>query len=148
MDWLREYSLENKDEVFVRGFLGKLIFSGEEVIKSARVLSGAEKVRGKLSKMRLQQENLIFLDEPNSHLALESIQALNNGLRDFKGTLIFSSDDHTINQTVAKRIMEYYPHGVVDKLVEYDDFITDKKIAEQGTALASKYISIGYIRSA
>ena len=138
MDWLREYSLENKDEVFVRGFLGKMLFSGEEVFKSARVLSGGEKVRCMLSKMMLQQANLIFLDEPTSHLDLESIQALNNGMRDFKGTLIFSSHDHTINQTVANRIIEIYPHGVLDKLVEYDDFITDKKIAEQRTALASK----------
>ena len=138
MDWLREYSPENKDEVFVRGFLGKMLFSGEEVFKSARVLSGGEKVRCMLSKMMLQQANLIFLDEPTSHLDLESIQALNNGMRDFKGTLIFSSHDHTINQTVANRIIEIYPHGVLDKLVEYDDFITDKKIAEQRTALASK----------
>jgi ATPase subunit of ABC transporter with duplicated ATPase domains len=138
MDWLREYSPENKDEVFVRGFLGKMLFSGEEVFKSARVLSGGEKVRCMLSKMMLQQANLIFLDEPTSHLDLESIQALNNGMRDFKGTLIFSSHDHTINQTVANRIIEIYPHGVLDKLVEYDDFIKDKKIAEQRSALASK----------
>jgi ATPase subunit of ABC transporter with duplicated ATPase domains len=138
MDWLRDYSPENKDEVFVRGFLGKMLFSGEEVFKSARVLSGGEKVRCMLSRMMLQQANLIFLDEPTSHLDLESIQALNNGMRDFKGTLVFSSHDHTINQTVANRIIEIYPHGVLDKLVEYDDFITDKKIAEQRTALASK----------
>ena len=138
MDWLREYSPENKDEVFVRGFLGKMLFSGEEVFKSSRVLSGGEKVRCMLSRMMLQQANLLFLDEPTNHLDLESIQALNNGMRDFKGTLVFSSHDHTINQTVANRIIEIYPHGALDKLVEYDDFISDKKIADQRVALASK----------
>jgi ATPase subunit of ABC transporter with duplicated ATPase domains len=138
MDWLREYSPENKDEVFVRGFLGKMLFSGEEVFKSARVLSGGEKVRCMLSRMMLQQANLLFMDEPTNHLDLESIQALNNGMRDFKGTLVFSSHDHTINQTVANRIVEIFPHGVMDKMVEYDEYITDKKIAEQRAALAGK----------
>ena len=140
VDWLRQWAKteEEREEVHIRGFLGKMLFSGEEALKKATVLSGGEKVRCMLSRMMLQQANLIFLDEPTSHLDLESIQALNNGMRDFKGTLVFSSHDHTINQTVANRIIEIYPHGVLDKLVEYDDFITDKKIAEQRTALASK----------
>ncbi|HAR21090.1 MAG TPA: ABC-F family ATPase, partial [Cryomorphaceae bacterium] len=138
MDWLRDYSPENKDEVFVRGFLGKMLFSGEEVFKSARVLSGGEKVRCMLSRMMLQQANLLFLDEPTNHLDLESIQALNNGMRDFKGTLVFSSHDHTINQTVANRVIELFPHGILDKLVEFDDFISDQKIAAQRLALAAK----------
>jgi ATPase subunit of ABC transporter with duplicated ATPase domains len=131
MDWLREFSPENKDEVFVRGFLGKMLFSGEEVFKSARVLSGGEKVRCMLSRMMLQQANLLFLDEPTNHLDLESIQALNNGMKDFKGTLVFSSHDHTINQTVANRIIEIFPNGVMDKIVEYDDYITNSKIGGQ-----------------
>ena len=131
MDWLREFSPENKDEVFVRGFLGKMLFSGEEVFKSARVLSGGEKVRCMLSRMMLQQANMLFLDEPTNHLDLESIQALNNGMKDFKGTLVFSSHDHTINQTVANRIIEIFPNGVMDKMVEYDDYITNSKIGSQ-----------------
>ena len=131
MDWLREFSPENKDEVFVRGFLGKMLFSGEEVFKSASVLSGGEKVRCMLSRMMLQQANLLFLDEPTNHLDLESIQALNNGMKDFKGTLVFSSHDHTINQTVANRIIEIFPNGVMDKMVEYDDYITNSKIGSQ-----------------
>ena len=131
IDWLREFSPENKDEVFVRGFLGKMLFSGEEVFKSAKVLSGGEKVRCMLSRMMLQQANLLFLDEPTNHLDLESIQALNNGMLDFKGSMVFSSRDHTINQTVANRIVEIFPHGNLDKLMEYDQFISDPEITEQ-----------------
>ena len=138
MDWLREYSPDNKDEVFVRGFLGKMLFSGEEVFKSSTVLSGGEKVRCMLSRMMLQQANLLFMDEPTNHLDLESIQALNNGMRDFKGTMIFSSHDHTINQTVANRIIEIFPRGVMDKMVEFDEYIADKKITEQRTKMAVK----------
>ncbi len=138
MDWLREYSPDNKDEVFVRGFLGKMLFSGEEVFKSCTVLSGGEKVRCMLSRMMLQQANLLFMDEPTNHLDLESIQALNNGMRDFKGTMIFSSHDHTINQTVANRIIEIFPRGVMDKMVEFDEYIADKKITEQRTKMAVK----------
>ncbi len=137
MDWLREYSPDNKDEVFVRGFLGKMLFSGEEVFKSSTVLSGGEKVRCMLSRMMLQQANLLFMDEPTNHLDLESIQALNNGMRDFKGTMIFSSHDHTINQTVANRIIEVFPRGVMDKMVEFDEYIADKKITEQRTKMAA-----------
>ncbi len=131
IDWLREYSPKNKDEVFVRGFLGKMLFSGEEVFKSASVLSGGEKVRCMLSKMMLEQANLLFLDEPTNHLDLESIQALNNGMKDFKGTLMFTSHDHTINQTVANRIIEIFRYGVLDKMVEYDEYISNTKISAQ-----------------
>ena len=138
IDWLREFSPENKDEVFVRGFLGKMLFSGEEVFKSAKVLSGGEKVRCMLSRMMLQQANLLFLDEPTNHLDLESIQALNNGMRDFKGSMVFSSHDHTINQTVANRIVEIFPQGNMDKLMEYDQFIADPKIAEQRQQLGGR----------
>ena len=138
VDWLREYSPENKDEVFVRGFLGKMLFSGEEVLKSAKVLSGGEKVRCMLSRMMLQQGNLLFFDEPTNHLDLESIQALNNAMQAFKGSLVFSSHDHTINQTVANRIIEIFPHGILDKMTEYDHYISDAKIAEQRLAMSGK----------
>lgn len=134
IDWLREYS-ENKDEVYVRGFLGKMLFTGEEVLKSAKVLSGGEKMRCMLSRMMLQEANFLTLDEPTNHLDLESIQALNNSLRDFKGTILFTSHDHTFTQTIANRIIEISPAGHLDKLMEYDDYISDDKVAEQREAL-------------
>lgn len=130
IDWLREYS-ENKDEVYVRGFLGKMLFTGEEVLKSAKVLSGGEKMRCMLSRMMLQEANVLTLDEPTNHLDLESIQALNNSLRDYKGTILFTSHDHTFTQTIANRIIEISPAGNLDKLMEYDDYISDKKVSEQ-----------------
>ena len=108
-----------------------MLFSGEEVFKSARVLSGGEKVRCMLSRVMLTQGNLIMMDEPTNHLDLESIQALNNAMKDFKGTLMFSSHDHTINQTVANRIIEIFPHKTLDKLMDYDSYITDPKVEEQ-----------------
>lgn len=134
IDWLRQYS-ENKDEVYVRGFLGKMLFTGEETFKSARVLSGGEKVRCMLSRMMLKEGNVLMLDEPTNHLDLESIQALNNSLADFKGTILFTSHDHTFTQTVANRIIEFSPNGMIDKLLEYDDYITDDKIQQQREAL-------------
>jgi ATPase subunit of ABC transporter with duplicated ATPase domains len=130
INWLRTYST-NKDEVYVRGFLGKMLFTGEEVLKKARVLSGGEKMRCMLSRMMLQQANFLSLDEPTNHLDLESIQALNNALQDFNGTMIFTSHDHTFTQTIANRIIEFGPGGVLDKLMSYDDYINDAKIAEQ-----------------
>ena len=126
MDWLRQYSTI-KDEVYVRGFLGKMLFSGEETFKSARVLSGGEKVRCMLSRMMLAQANLLMFNEPTSHLDLESIQALNNALTDFKGTLLLSCHDHTIMQSVANRIIEINPGEQHDKLMDYDEFIAFKK---------------------
>lgn len=134
IDWLREYS-ENKDEVYVRGFLGKMLFTGEEVLKSARVLSGGEKMRCLMSRMMLQEANLLTLDEPTNHLDLESIQALNNSLQEYKGSALFTSHDHTFTQTIANRVIEIFPNGTLDKLLEYDDYINDGKIQEQREAL-------------
>ena len=134
IDWLRQYS-ENKDEQYVRGFLGKMLFSGEEVMKSAAVLSGGEKMRCMISRIMLAQANLIILDEPTNHLDLESITAFNNGLKDFKGTVFFTSHDHTFTHTVANRIIEIAPKGMLDKLMSYDDYLSDKKIQEQRAAL-------------
>ncbi len=130
IDWLKEYST-NKDDVYVRGFLGKMLFTGEESMKSAKVLSGGEKVRCMLSKMMLAEANLLIMDEPTNHLDLESIQALNNGMKEFKGTMLFTSHDHQITQTVANRIIEIFPKGQMDKLLEYDDYINDSKIEAQ-----------------
>ncbi len=134
VDWLRQYS-ENKDEVYVRGFLGKMLFTGEEVFKSASVLSGGEKMRCMLSRMMLKEGNVLMLDEPTNHLDLESIQALNNSLKDFKGTILFTSHDHTFTQTVANRVIEISPNGMLDKLLEYDEYISEPKIQEQREAL-------------
>jgi ATPase subunit of ABC transporter with duplicated ATPase domains len=130
IDWLREYS-EDKDEQYVRGFLGKMLFTGEEVMKSVSVLSGGEKMRCMISRIMLAQANLIILDEPTNHLDLESIQAFNNSLQDFKGTVFFTSHDHTFTDTVANRIIEVTPNGILDKLMSYDDYLADKKIQEQ-----------------
>ena len=141
IDWLRQYS-SNKDEVYIRGFLGKMLFTGEESMKSAGVLSGGEKVRCMLSRMMLQEANLLMLDEPTNHLDLESIQALNNSMRDFKGSIIFTSHDHTITQTVANRIIEFGPAGMLDKLMEYDEYIASPAIQEQREALSGA-VSVG-----
>ena len=134
IDWLRQYS-DNKDEVYVRGFLGKMLFTGEEVFKSASVLSGGEKMRCMLSRMMLKEGNVLMLDEPTNHLDSESIQALNNSLKEFKGTILFTSHDHTFTQTVANRIIEISPNGMLDKLMEYDEYISEPKIQEQREAL-------------
>ncbi len=139
IDWLRQYS-ENKDEVYVRGFLGKMLFTGEETFKSARVLSGGEKVRCMLSRMMLKEGNVLMLDEPTNHLDLESIQALNNSLRDFKGTILFTSHDHTFTQTIADRIIEISPNGTMDKLMEYDEYISEPRIQEQREALKTSMV--------
>ncbi len=130
LDWLRQYS-ENKDEVFVRGFLGKMLFSGEEIFKSARVLSGGEKVRCMLSKTMLAGGNLVILEEPTNHLDLESITSLNNGMIDFQGTILFTSFDHALNQSVANRIIEIFPHGHLDKLLSFDEYLESEKIQQQ-----------------
>ena len=136
IDWLRQYAEgEDVDEVYVRGFLGKMLFSGEESFKKANVLSGGEKVRCMLSRMMLQQANFLVLDEPTNHLDLESIQALNNALQNFNGTLMFTSHDHTFTQTVANRIIELSPNGVIDKLMTYDEYIESEKVATQREAL-------------
>ena len=136
IDWLRQYS-EEKDEVFIRGFLGKMLFTGEEVFKKSNVLSGGEKVRCMLSRMMLLSGNVLIMDEPTNHLDLESIQALNNALINFKGTVLFTSHDHQFVQTVANRIVELGPESHLDKLMTYDDFIESEKIKEQREELYS-----------
>lgn len=127
VDWLRQYS-EEKDETFIRGFLGKMLFSGEETQKKCTVLSGGEKVRCMLSRMMMQRGNVLTFDEPTNHLDLESITALNNGLKDFRGTIIFTSRDHELTQTVSDRILELTPNGLIDREMPFDEYITDPKI--------------------
>jgi ATPase subunit of ABC transporter with duplicated ATPase domains len=132
IDWLRQFAEEeNKDEVYIRGFLGKMLFSGEEVFKKCNVLSGGEKVRCMVSRMMLAGANLLILDEPTNHLDLESITAFNNALKDFPGTVLFTSHDHEFTQTVANRIIEITPNGFIDKLMTYDEYIESDKVAEQ-----------------
>ncbi|SFE98882.1 ABC-F family ATP-binding cassette domain-containing protein [Thermoflexibacter ruber] len=127
VDWLRQFS-EEKDESFIRGFLGRMLFSGEESLKKASVLSGGEKMRCMIAKMILSKANLLVLDEPTNHLDLESITAFNNGLKDYRGTVLFTSHDHEFVQTVANRIIELTPSGIIDRPMSYDEYITDEKI--------------------
>jgi ATPase subunit of ABC transporter with duplicated ATPase domains len=129
VDWLRQYS-KDKDETYIRGFLGKMLFSGEEVLKKCNVLSGGEKVRCMLSRMMLTGANCLIMDEPTNHLDLESITALNNALKDWKYILMFTSHDHELTQTVANRIIELTPGGVIDKRMTYDEYLSDKTVAE------------------
>lgn len=135
LDWLRQYS-EDQDESFVRGFLGRMLFSGEESLKEASVLSGGEKVRCMLSRMMLSGANVLLLDEPTNHLDLESITALNDGLIAFTGTMLFVSHDHEFIQTIANRIMEITPNGVVDRVTTYDEYLANETVKKQ---LAEKY---------
>lgn len=123
VDWLRQFSPVDQSESFLRSFLGRMLFSGEEVLKKASVLSGGEKVRCMLSKMMLSGANVLLLDEPTNHLDLESITALNNGLINYKGSLIFSSHDHQFIQTIANRIFEFTPSGLIDKQVTYNEYL-------------------------
>lgn len=122
VDWLRQYS-DDKDEVYIRGFLGKMLFSGEEVFKKVSVLSGGEKVRCMISRMMLAHGNVLILDEPTNHLDLESIQAFNNALKDFPGTVLFTSHDHTFVETVANRVVRITPTEIIDKLMSFDEFL-------------------------
>jgi len=136
IDWLRQFADdENKDEVYIRGFLGKMLFSGEEVFKKCSVLSGGEKVRCMISRMMLAGANLLILDEPTNHLDLESITAFNNALKDFPGTVLFTSHDHEFTQTVANRIIEITPNGHIDRLMTYDDYISSETINAQKETL-------------
>lgn len=132
VDWLRQYAQteEEREEVFLRGFLGKMIFSGEEALKKSNVLSGGEKVRCMLSRMMMKRANILLLDEPTNHLDLESIQALNNSLINFKGTILFTTHDHEFAQTVANRIIELTPKGAIDRLGTFDEYLADPKIKE------------------
>jgi len=130
MDWLRQYS-ENKDEQYIRGFLGKMLFSGDEVHKMSNVLSGGEKVRCMISRMMLKQANFLMLDEPTNHLDLESITALNNSLLNFSGTVIFTSHDHQFTQTVANRVIELTPNGCIDRMKTLDEYLENADIKAQ-----------------
>ena len=132
VDWLRQYAQteEEREEVFLRGFLGKMIFSGEEALKRSNVLSGGEKVRCMLSKMMMKRANILILDEPTNHLDLESIQALNNSLISFKGTVLFTTHDHQFAQTLANRIIELTPNGVIDRHMTFDEYLLDPKVKE------------------
>lgn len=132
VDWLRQWAKteEERDEVYVRGFLGKMIFSGEEALKSAKVLSGGEKVRCMTSRMMMQRANVLMLDEPTNHLDLESITAFNNSLKNFKGSVLFTTHDHEFAQTVANRVVELTPKGIIDRYMSFDDYLDDPKIQE------------------
>ncbi len=130
VDWLRQYS-KDQDETYVRGFLGRMLFSGEESLKKANVISGGEKVRCMLSKMMNVGANALMLDEPTNHLDLESITALNNGLINFSGSMIFVSHDHQFVQTIANRIIQITPNGLIDKQMSYDEFLEDDRVKEQ-----------------
>jgi len=134
VDWLRQFSKE-KDETYIRGFLGRMLFSGEESLKSATVLSGGEKVRCMLSKIMLQNPNFLLLDEPTNHLDLESITAFNNGLKNFPGTVLFTTHDHEFIQSLANRIIEIGPYGVIDKEMSYDEYIRDPRVKEARASL-------------
>ncbi len=133
VDWLRQWAKteEEREEVYIRGFLGKMIFSGEEALKTARVLSGGEKVRCMLSRMMMMRANVLMLDEPTNHLDLESITAFNNSLKNFKGTVLFTTHDHEFAQTVANRVIELTPNGAIDRYLSFDEYMNDKKIKEQ-----------------
>ncbi len=137
INWLRKYS-ENKDEQFIRGFLGRMLFSGEEVYKKSSVLSGGEKVRCMLSKVMLAHPNFVLLDEPTNHLDLESITALNNAMKDFKGNMIFTSHDHEIMQTAGNRIIEITPNGIIDQLMTFDEYIKSDKVKDLRRKLYDK----------
>ncbi len=132
VDWLRQWAKteEERDEVYIRGFLGKMIFSGEEALKKCTVLSGGEKVRCMLSRMMMIRANVLMLDEPTNHLDLESITAFNNTLKNFKGSVLFTTHDHEFAQTVANRVLEITPNGVIDRYMTFDEYLDDEKIKE------------------
>ncbi|MGB8954241.1 MAG: ATP-binding cassette domain-containing protein [Tumebacillaceae bacterium] len=134
VDWLRQFS-KDQDETFVRGFLGRMLFAGEESLKKANVLSGGEKVRCMLSRMMMTGANVLMLDEPTNHLDLESITALNNGLTQFDGSMLFTSHDHQFVQTIATRIIEITPKGIVDKVSTYDEYLADESIKSRLEAM-------------
>ncbi len=133
MDWLRQYvppHVTDVDEPFLRGFLGKMLFSGDEVMKKTAVLSGGEKVRCMISRMMLQDPNVVILDEPTNHLDLESIQSFNEGMVNFKGIVLMTSHDHTFMQTVANRVIELTPNGTIDRLMSFDEYLADERVKQ------------------
>ncbi len=137
VDWLCQFS-NDSSEIYLKGFLGKMLFSGEEVLKKASVLSGGEKMRCMIARMMMTDANTLILDSPTNHLDLESIQAFNNTLRNFKGNILLASHDHEFIQTVCNRIIELTPNGIIDKMTEYDDFITDEKVIAARERLYAK----------
>ena len=137
IDWLRQFS-KDQDEQYVRGFLGRMLFSGEEAKKSAKVLSGGEKVRCMLSRMMLSGANVLMLDNPTDHLDLESITSLNKSLERFDGTVLFTTHDHEFIQTVATKIIEITPNGILEKEMEYDDYLNDEKVQDRLEELYGK----------
>lgn len=141
VDWLRQWATteEEREEVYIRGFLGKMIFSGEEALKKCNVLSGGEKVRCMLSRMMMIRANVLMLDEPTNHLDLESITAFNNSLKNFKGTVLFTTHDHEFAQTVANRVIELTPNGIIDRYTTFDEYMQDSKIKE----LRDKMYAVG-----
>ena len=139
IDWLRQFS-EEKDEQFIRGFLGRMLFSGEEVLKKSSVLSGGEKVRCMLSKIMLKHPNFVLMDEPTNHLDLESITALNNALQEFKGNMIFTSHDFKLMNTVGNRIIEIGPNGIIDRLMTFGEYLKADHLKKQREEL---YLGVG-----
>ena len=139
VDWLRQWvkTEEERDEVNIRSFLGKMIFSGEEALKTCRVLSGGEKVRCMLSRMMMERANVLMLDEPTNHLDLESITAFNNSLKNYKGSVIFTTHDHEFAQTVGNRVIELTPNGAIDRYITFDDYLDDEKVQELRTKMYS-----------
>ncbi|CAM3099254.1 ABC-F family ATP-binding cassette domain-containing protein [Flavobacterium frigoris] len=140
VDWLRQWvkTEEERDEVNIRSFLGKMIFSGEEALKTCRVLSGGEKVRCMLSRMMMERANVLMIDEPTNHLDLESIQAFNNSLKNFKGSVIFTTHDHEFAQTVGNRVVELTPNGAIDSYMTFDEYLDDEKVQELRTKMYTK----------
>ena len=137
VDWLCQFS-DDSSEIYLKGFLGKMLFSGEDVLKKASVLSGGEKMRCMIARMMMRDANTLVLDSPTNHLDLESIQAFNNTLKNFKGNILMASHDHEFIQTVCNRIIELTPGGIIDKLMDYDDYITDEKVLEARERLYKK----------
>ncbi len=138
IDWLRQYSTEDKDETYIRSFLGRMLFSGEEVLKPCNVLSGGEKMRCMFSRMMLMRANVLLFDEPTNHLDLESITALNNGMKDFRGTILFTSRDHELMETIANRVIEIFPKGMLDKEMDFDTYINSDVVEQQRIEMLAK----------
>ena len=130
VDWLCQFS-NDSSEIYLKGFLGKMLFSGEEVLKKASVLSGGEKMRCMIARMMMTDANTLILDTPTNHLDLESIQAFNNTLKAFKGNILMSSHDHEFIQTICNRVIELTPNGIIDKIMDFDDYLTDERIQAQ-----------------
>jgi ATPase subunit of ABC transporter with duplicated ATPase domains len=134
IDWLAKYS-EDTSELYLRGFLGKMLFSGEDIYKKVNILSGGEKVRCMIARMMIRNANVMLLDTPTNHLDLESIQAFNNTLIRFKGNILMSSHDHEFIQTVCNRVIEIAPKGMIDKQMQYDDYISDENLMVRRNSL-------------